>query len=173
MVGERVTLMIDAIQRNVAWRAIPIAGIAGGTAFLLIVILLSSAWLGVDSAMLLSYFASLVMGNGVLTNPSVLTLIVGIGVHYVLSIAFALIIALVVHRWGLWVGIVGGAILGLSLYAINLYTMTLIFPWFYAINSTLLVVGHVLYGAVVGAVYEMMDSFDEGLNVEEDVHAAA
>ena len=144
--------MIDAIQRNVAWRAIPIAGIAGGTAFLLIVILLSSAWLGVDSAMLLSYFASLVMGNGVLTNPSVLTLIVGIGVHYVLSIAFALIIALVVHRWGLWVGIGGGAILGLSLYAINLYTMTLMFPWFYGINSALLVVGHVLYGAVVGAV---------------------
>ncbi|MFN8449032.1 MAG: hypothetical protein U0521_10670 [Anaerolineae bacterium] len=46
-------------------------------------------------------------------------IVVGVIVHYVLSFVFTLIITIVIHRWGLVVGIVGGALLGLALYGIN------------------------------------------------------
>ncbi len=152
--------MIQNLRENVAWRAIPLAGLAGGTIFLLTLLLLSPAWLGIDDAVILYYFASLIMGTDVLLEHNGGVLLVGIVVHYMLSILFAFLIALVVHRWGMAIGIIGGAILGASLYGINLYTMTLFFPWFYAINSLLLLLGHVLYGAVVGGVYEAFDQYD-------------
>ncbi len=161
--------MIQSIRQNVTWRAIPIAGLLGGTVFLLVAVLFSGWWLGVSPAVVLYYFASLVMGEAVLLEQSTLVLLVGVLVHFVLSIVFALIIAIVVHRWGIWVGIIGGAILGLSLYSINLFTVTIRlswFPWFFTLNSGLLVLCHVLYGAVTGGVYEMLDQFDVSREAE-------
>jgi hypothetical protein len=58
------------------------------------------------------------------------------------------------------VGIVGGAILGVAIYGINLYTLTLLFPWFFAINSTVILLCHAIFGAVAGGVYEMFDHYD-------------
>ncbi len=159
--------MLQAIRDNMTWRAVPIAGLAGGTAFLALVLVLAPAWLGVDDAVILYYFASLVMGTDVLVAQANLpVLLVGVLVHYVFSLLFGLLIAIVVHRWGLLVGIVGGAVLGASLYAINLYTMTLFVPWFFAINSSLLFLAHVVYGAVTGGVYESLDRFDVGIQPE-------
>lgn len=161
--------MIQSIRNNVAWRAIPLAGLVGGTVYLLLFLVLSPLLLGIDDSVILYYFASLVMGTDVLVEQTAWVLIIGIAVHYTLSVLFAFVIAIVVHRWGLLVGIVGGAILGASLYGINLYTMTLAFPWFYAINGTLLLIAHVLYGAVVGGVYESLDKFDVGDEQEQEV----
>ena len=59
-------------------------------------------------------------------------------------------------------GIVGGALMGLCLYALNYFTLTAVFPWFFAIRSWMMAVGHILFGAVAGGVYE-------GLEVEEFV----
>jgi len=163
--------MLDSIKNNLAWRAVPFAGLVGGTAFLLTILGLSSLWLGVNGSVLVTYFASLLMGQDVLIDQGIGVLVVGVIVHYVLSLVFALIIAIVVHRWGLMVGILGGAILGLSLYGINLYTMTVWFPWFYAINSSLLLVGHVIYGAVTGGVYELLDHYDPPQEERQVPHA--
>jgi hypothetical protein len=164
--------MLESIQRNVAWRAIPIAGIAAGTAHLLTNVLLSPLILDVEPALTLRYFASLVLGEGVLMDASSGDLAVGLIVHYALSILFTLVIAIVVHRWGLLVGIVGGAILGASIYLINLYTMTVFFDWFFAINSSVLFLSHVIFGAVAGGVYEMLDRYDLPID-KERTHAPA
>lgn len=152
--------MLDAIRRNVTWKAIPIAGLAAGTVFLLINMIFNPIVLGIDALFILRYFAALILGADALTDAGELIIVVGILVHYALSLLFAVVIAIIIHRWGLWVGIIGGAILGLSLYAINLYTMTVFFPWFFAINNTILAVSHVLFGAVAGGVYESLDHFD-------------
>lgn len=155
--------MLDAIQRNVMWRAIPFAGLIAGTVFLLMNMVLSPILFQLDPTIILRYFASLTMGTSALVADNSSFLIVGLLTHYVLSILFTLVIAIVVHRWGLGVGIVGGAILGLSIYGINLYAGTLIFEWFFAINNPLLAVSHILFGAVAGGVYEMLDTYDEPL----------
>ena len=83
-----------------------------GTAFLLVNALLMPLVFQVDVPLLLRYTASLVLGSGAVVDPSVSVLLVGLVVHSLLSLLFTLIIAIVVHRWGLAVGVVGGALLG-------------------------------------------------------------
>ncbi|MCL4253366.1 MAG: hypothetical protein KJ043_06270 [Anaerolineae bacterium] len=160
--------MLKSIQKNVTWRAVFLAGIAAGIAFFVANLLFSPI---LTPSLLLRYIASLVMGSDVLTNGNSVALIVGGIVHLVLSLLFALIISIVIHRWGLLVGIIGGGILGLSLYAINLYTLTLLFPWFFAINSSSLLISHVIFGVVAGGVYELFDHFDMPLMKGTDDNA--
>jgi len=162
--------MLRSIQEHLAWRAVPIAGLAGGTIHLLIFVGLAPLLLGVSGEILLGYFASFVLGADALVEQNTAVLLTGVLVHYVLSIIFALVIAVVVHRWGLLVGILGGTIVGVSLYGINLYTMTLWFPWFYAVNSALLLSAHIAYGAVTGGVYEMLDQYDINRTRQEVAH---
>ena len=151
---------MNSILRHVTWRAVLISGLVAGTLFLLTDVVLAPLVLKVNASLTLHYFAALVLGSKVLTQSGTSILVTGVIVHYVLSILFALVIALVVHRWGLAVGIIGGAILGVAIYGINLYTVTLLFPWFFAINSTVILLSHAIFGAVVGGVYEMFDHYD-------------
>jgi hypothetical protein len=148
------------------WRAVPIAGFAAGTVYLLLVALLAPV-LGLNLSVFLRYCASLVMGSGAVTSTDTAPLLVGMLTHYALSIFYALLIAIVVHRWGLLVGILGGAILGLCIYAINYFTLTLAFPWMFALNTPVLLVCHVAFGAVAGGVYETLDRYDRPLVTEE------
>ena len=163
--------MGQSSYKNLDGRAVLIAGLGGGTLFLLVVLLFTPLVLGVDTSLILRYFASLVQGSDVLTESNNATLAVGILVHYGLSLLFALVIAIVIHRWGLWVGIIGGALMGLAIYAINFYTMTVFFPWFFAINNVVLMVGHMVYGAVTGGIYETFDHYDLPLRSVEEVQA--
>jgi hypothetical protein len=159
-------LSMRALRRNVDWVAIPFAGLAAGTAHLLVNLILTPLMLDVQPMLPIRYMGSLLLGERALVEPGIVPLLAGILVHYVLSILFTLVISIVVHRWGLLVGIVGGAVLGLAIYAINYYTMTLFFDWMFAINSPVQVIAHLVFGAVAGGVYETYDHFDLPLRQE-------
>jgi hypothetical protein len=75
----------------------------------------------------------------------------------VLSIAFTLLIAYIIHRGGLITGILGGALIGLGLYTINFRTLTYVFPWFFAMESTSVLVNHLIFGALAGGIYEALE----------------
>jgi len=155
--------MLESIQKNVTWRAIPIAGISAGTIFLLVNLVLTPIVMEVDPAIILRYMASLILGSDVLMESnSADIIIVGLIVNYGISLVGAFVIAVVIHRWGLLIGIVIGAILGLAIYGINLYTLTFFFDldWFIAINSLVFMISHVVFGAVAGGVYELFDHYD-------------
>lgn len=153
--------MIDDVRKTMSWRAVLIAGIAAATVFLLVNLVLTPAVLEVQPGLIFRYFGGLVLGNEVVLTPSNPTAVaVGIVVIYVLSFLYAFVIAFVFHRWGLIVGLIGGAILGLSFYAINMYVLTSFFEWFFAIHSPVLLLAHVLFGATAGGVYELFDHFD-------------
>jgi len=151
---------MNSILRHVTWRAVLISGLVAGTLFLITDLIFAPLVTNVSGALTLRYFAALVLGSKVLTQTGTGILVTGIVVHYVLSLVFALVIALVVHRWGMVVGIVGGAIMGVAIYGINLYTVTVLFPWFFAINSPVILLCHAIFGAVAGGVYEMFDHYD-------------
>ena len=135
------------------------AGIMSGTLFLLACLILT--WWAVGNPWVFTRLAaSLVMGPGVLPPPATITVetfAVALIVHYALSIGYAMLIAFILHRWGLVVGIVGGAILGLAIYAINFYALSYIVPWFYPMRSWMLAVSHLLFGATAGGLYEAME----------------
>jgi len=161
--------MLESIQKNVTWRAVLIAAIAAGTVFMAVNIVLTTLFFQISPALLVRYTASLVMGSGVLTDTSALPLVIGMGVHYGLSLLLTLVITIVIHRWGLLMGVVGGGILGIAIYFIDLYALTTFFPWFFAINNTALFLSHVLFGMVAGGVYELFDHFDLPFLAQEKV----
>lgn len=160
--------MFAALRRNVTWWAILVAGLAGGTVHLLVNIVLMPLWLGISPALFLRYVGALVLGPDVLVGSGAGVVFVGLVVHYILSLIMAAVIALVVHRWGMLVGLVGGAILGLAFYGINYYTLTLFFPWFFAANTPIILfISHLLFGLTAGGVYEWFDQFDLPINGED------
>ena len=104
--------------------------------------------------------ATIVLGRGALDAELTSTgtaLGVGIGVHLVLGLVFAFIISFTLHRWGFWVGLIGGALFGLALYAINTYTMSRFFPEFFHYRSWFMVGLHVVFGALCGGIYEAIE----------------
>jgi hypothetical protein len=153
----------------VDWSAALWAGVISGVVFLLANLLLAGLTLG-SPWIVLRILASIVLGSGVLPPPVTFDLgiaIVALLVNFALSILFTGIIALIIHRWGLIVGLLGGAVLGLALYAINFYTFSFLFPWFFPFRSWMMVVSHLIFGAVAGGTYELLE-VEEFVPVESE-----
>ncbi len=114
-----------------------------------------------DNAMgLPRLLATIVLGRNALDpelTSSTNALIAGVGVHLVLGLVFAFLISFTLHRWGFWVGLIGGALFGLALYAINTYSMSRFFPEFFYYRSWFMVALHVVFGALCGGIYESLE----------------
>lgn len=140
-------------------------GVIAGAVFLLVQIIMSTWLLNSTMWVPFRWNAAILLGVDVLPPPAsfaLLPVLVGLIIHFILSIGFGLLIAFVIHRWGLLIGIVGGGILGLTLYAFNYFTLSAFFPWFFAAKNWMMALGHIIFGAVAGGIYE-------GLEVEEFV----
>ncbi len=164
--------MLAEFRKHVTWRGVFISWFVASSIFLVIVALIMPLGMSLSSGTILRYFGALILGTSVLTTQATLPAIVGVIVHYILAGIFSLLLVFLLHRWGFWVGLIGGAILGAALYSINLYTLTVFFPWFFAINNTTLFVGHILFGALVGGIYELLDHYDMPL-VKDNRHDAS
>ncbi len=148
----------------VDWRAAVIAGFTAGSIFLAIVLIAIPWRFDMSAAVPLRYIASIVLGESVLPPPAegealfaLLPTVTGVLVHYVLSLGFTLVLAYITHRWGLLMGVLVGAVFGAAVYAINIYTVTLIYEWFYVFNTRIFLIAHVLFGAVAGGLYEAIE----------------
>jgi hypothetical protein len=141
-------------------RAALIAGLVSGLVFLGIASLVTTNGLGTPISVV-RLFASIVLGDSILNPDTTVTpvaIVTALVIHILFSIGFGLLVASIVHRWGFIFGIIVGGILGLALYIINFYSLSLIFPWFFAFRSMLMLIGHVLFGAVTGGLYEFLEN---------------
>lgn len=142
------------------WRAAVIAGLLAGVLTILLWMVLLAFVTGGSIWTPFHHISAILLGQDVLTpsqsfNSQVV--LTGILVHLFLSVIYAIILAFIIHRWGLVVGIVGGALFGLAIYAINYYTFTALYPWFYPLRSWIALVGHILFGAAAGGIYEALE----------------
>ncbi|MCI0454121.1 MAG: hypothetical protein L0Y68_03890 [Candidatus Dadabacteria bacterium] len=156
------------MRQVVDWSAAVWAGVISGVVFLLISMLLAYVYIG-SPWVITRLIASIVMGPDVLPPPATFDatiFIVSVIINLILSIAFACILATIFHRWGLLVGIIGGALFGLALYLINFYTFSIIFPWFFLMKSWIMVISHVVFGALAGGIYEALE-VEEFVPIEE------
>lgn len=145
------------------WSAAIWAGLLSGLVMLLISMLLPWLVLG-DALLIVRIIASVMLGPTVI--PAQAGLVPGIYVvalltHFGLSLFFALLIAMIFHRWGMVVGFFGGAAMGFIIYFMNYYSFSFAFPWMAPYRNWMLLLGHVFFGALAGSLYELFE--DESL----------
>lgn len=141
------------------WKSALWSGVISGTVFLFLNMVLFYFFLG-SAWIYLRMTAAIVLGGKVLpppATPEIYIVLVGALVHYGISILLAFIISIVIYRWGILVGVLGGAVLGVGFYIISIYGLSYFFPWFYTLNSWVLLLSHILFGATAGGVYELLE----------------
>jgi len=165
-----MTTSTSKMRQLVDWSAALWAGVIAGSVFFLLLVFVTPIFAGGNAWVVIRLLASIGLGADILAPPATFdltALIVALISNFVLSIGFALLIAYVLHRWGLIMGIVGGALLGLAIYAINFYTLTFFFPWFFAMRSWPIVISHLIFGALAGGIYESLE-VEEFIPVENE-----
>jgi hypothetical protein len=149
------------VQRKlVDWKAVMWAGLVAGTVFLLVNLFVVPRIMGGSFWISTRLVGSIVLGESVLAPPATFhggALAAAIAAHYVLALAMAAVIAIVVHRGGLVSGIIGGSLLGLAFYFIDYYTLSYFFPQFWAMKHASVLASHVLFGALAGGIYELLE----------------
>ena len=101
--------------------------------------------------------AAIIMGREVLPPPATFDgsiMLVATLVHFALSIAYALALSVFISRLSTPLSLLAGAVFALSLYAINMYGFTFVFPWFAVARDWITVATHVVFGTVAAAVYK-------------------
>lgn len=145
-------------SRHLSWKAVLLSGLIAGAIFLLLEVLLvpllggGSAW-GPPRMM-----AAILMGPAVLT-PATFELgifVVGLLVHFALSIGFAVAISLLVRALPLGAALGVGALFGLGLYLFNFYVMTGVFPWFANARNWISVSVHLVFGLCAAGAYKAL-----------------
>ena len=153
--------VVEPQLKGIDGRAAVRAAIAASLLSLVLYLYLVPALIGAgNAATIVRYMASVVLGASVLPPPADFTpsiVATGLAVHLGLSLLMATIIAFVLHRWGMLMGIIGGVVLGVVFFVIIHHTLTLIYPHFYAMNHWSIALVHALFGATAGGVYELYE----------------
>jgi hypothetical protein len=148
------------MRQLVDWRAALWAGIVSGAVFFILNLVLIPKSMGGNLWVTVRFMASLLLGEEVLPPPAAFAadaLIAAILMNTLTTLAFGLLVAYVIHRGGLLLGILGGAVLGLAAYGINFYTLTYFFPWFFPLRGWVMAINHVILGALAGGIYELLE----------------
>ena len=93
--------------------------------------------------------AALVLGTDVLPPPSTAQwdiILVATLIHFALSVAYALIPAHLAGRLRTGPALCAGALYGLVIYVVNLYGLTLLFPWFALARDWVTLFAHLVFG---------------------------
>ncbi|MGH2536328.1 MAG: hypothetical protein ACRDHL_02920 [Candidatus Promineifilaceae bacterium] len=148
------------VRQLLDWRAAIWAGLIAGAVLLIVLLVGYPLFTGGSPVIVLRYISSLLLGDEVLLpgeGSDAAVVVVALIVHFVLSVLFTLLLAFIIYRWELVIGILGGALYGLALYAINFFLLTNVFDWFAPARSLPFALALVLYGAVAGGVYELLE----------------
>jgi len=149
------------LTATVDWSAALMASLVAGAVSYLAFLFLVPKIIGAGNAAIMArYLASVLLGPAALAPPATFEMPVfflSLLVHFTLALIEGLAIAFVLHRWGLFVGILGGAILGLFLFLINFYSLTVLWPHMFALAHESVALVHVVFGATAGGIYELLE----------------
>lgn len=148
------------LRQVMDWRAAVFAGLIAGAIFLVSLLIIYPVATGGSPWILLRMIAAVVLGQDALTPinaPSGSVAVVAVLLHFVLSLLYTLIVAFVVHRWGVLLAVLVGGLIGLAIYLINVFTFTIFFDWFTLAREWPFLVVHIIFGAVAGGIYELLE----------------
>lgn len=141
------------------WAASGWAGIVAGAAFILIQTVFASLLYGSSGADSVRMIAAIALGSAALPGSTPFTAIVflaAMGVHMILSLVYARILAVCVDGMNAARAVQTGAAFGALLYAVNFYAFTSVFPWFAASRGWITLLAHVAFGVIAAGVYEWL-----------------
>jgi hypothetical protein len=148
--------------RHVRWSAAAYAGIAAGIAATIVEIALWSAFTDALPQIFFRdarFAAAIVMGAAVLSPTAGSTwqvLLAATLVHVVLSVAYGLILSWLILRMRMRASLLAGAAFGLFVFALDMYGLTTVFPWFEASRDWITVAAHITFGMVAAGVYRVL-----------------
>lgn len=155
-----MTHLRTEVRHLMDWKAAVIAGLIAGAVFLLVLLIAYPLATGGTPWTIFRFIGAMVLGESVLPPPTTFNagvVVTAVLIHFALSILYTLILAFIVHRWGILISILGGALFGLALYLINFFTFTMFFAWFYPARAWPFSLVHILFGAVAGGIYELLE----------------
>lgn len=155
-----MTPIAPKLRQLVDWRAAVWAGLISGGVFLLLNIVVAPLILGGNHWAMVRLTASIILGESILPPPATfnaVALLAALVSNTGLCLLFGLFAAYVLHRGGIVMGFAGGALLGLALYGISFYTLTLFYPWFFAYRGWVMIANHVILGMLAGGIYEWLE----------------
>lgn len=141
------------------WAAAAVAGFVGGAVLMMIELLWSFGTTGASSWATSHMIAGIAMGAEVARGEGfeVAVVAVALFIHYLLGIAFGLILGAFISPFHLEAGaatsLVLGALAGFVLYLFNFHVMTLAFPWFAAMRGGQTMLAHVIFGMATACAY--------------------
>lgn len=141
---------------HISGKALVWAGLAAGTIFLVLELLAMRFILGTNPGVLIRMIAAITQGSAVLpppVTPDVSVTLAAVILHFVMSLAYAVVFAFLAKGRSLRSATLLGAGYGLVLYVVNFYGFTMLFPWFAQARDWSSVVTHLIFGGVLGAMY--------------------
>jgi uncharacterized membrane protein YagU involved in acid resistance len=147
--------------RPLNWKAGILAGLIAGVVFLMVEMPLM---VGVDGAELWGpprMMAGIVLGEGAVPPPATFDagiVAMAMVVHFGLSVVYGIVLGWAVSyfRLGTATATLLGAAFGLIIYFKNFYGMTEFWPWFSMARGWILIVSHLVFGAVLGWAYRAL-----------------
>ena len=155
-----MTSVRTQVRHLMDWKAAVIAGLIAGAVFLLVLLVAYPLVTGGTPWTVFRFIGAIILGETVLPPPTTFdagVVITAVILHFVLSVIYTVVLAFIVHRWGIVISVIGGALFGLALYLINFFTFTMFFPWFYPARAWPFSLVHILFGAVAGGIYELLE----------------
>ena len=149
-------MMRDRAAR-IDWRSAAWAGVIAGAVFMMLEMIMVPLFLGGSAWGPPRMIAAIVLGQGVLPPPAsfdVGILMAAMIVHFVLSIGFAIVLAVVISRVEKGVALAIGPAFGLVLYLVDFYGFTALFPWFAEARNWVSIFAHVVFGFVAAWAYK-------------------
>ena len=157
--------------RTPHWMAAVWSGLIGGLVFLVLEMIMVPLFLGVSPWAPVRMIGAILLGSEVLPPPATFDLGIFLAaavVHFVLAIAYGLILASLVFRFTLGTSLGIGLLFGAALYLINFFVFTGAFPWFAEARNWVSLFAHLVFGLTAAWVYKGL-AHREMVREEEEV----
>jgi len=146
-------------RRAPDWPAAAVAGLCAGAIVMVLELLWSAMVTGTSPWATSQMIAALVMGPKALqeTGFSASVVAVALATHYLLGVAFAVVLAVIVAPFQFDssppAALLAGAAFGVLLYGFNFYAMVRFFPWFAEMRGAATVAAHLVFGMAAALIY--------------------